>query len=215
MHILLCAATEFEIQPTIDFVTGKFPGEIAIQITGLGLTAATYQLTKSISTNKPALVLQAGIAGCFDENLTLGKVVAIKSESLGDTGVLEGGKFKSLFEMNFLDENSFPWTGKKLVNKNRFLPEAGLELADAVTINEITTSVERISYYKNQLGAQVESMEGAALHYVCLQENVPFLQIRSLSNFVGERDKSRWLIKEAISNLNSELQKIIIKLMSR
>jgi futalosine hydrolase len=48
-------------------------------------------------------------------------------------------------------------------------------------------------------------MEGAALHYVCLQENIPFVQIRSVSNYVGERDKTKWKIQEAIENLNREL----------
>ena len=52
-------------------------------------------------------------------------------------------------------------------------------------------------------------MECAALHYVCLQQNVPFLQIRSVSNEVGERDKSKWKIKEAVENLNNELIKIL------
>ena len=47
-------------------------------------------------------------------------------------------------------------------------------------------------------------MEGAAFHYVCLQENIPFVQLRAISNFVGERDKSKWLMKEAIENLNRE-----------
>jgi futalosine hydrolase len=42
-------------------------------------------------------------------------------------------------------------------------------------------------------------------------ENIPFLQVRSLSNFVGERDKSKWQIKEAIENLNKELIPIISK----
>ena len=213
MHILLCAATEFEIQPTIDFIADKAPGNITVLVTGLGLTAATYQLTKSVTSITPGLVLQAGIAGSFDKNLHPGKVVAVRSESIGDLGVLEGGGFKSLFDMKFLANNSFPWTDKKLVNENRLLADTGLEIVDAVTINEITTSTERISYYKNQLGAQVESMEGAALHYVCLQENLPFLQIRSLSNFVGERDKSKWMMEAAIANLNSALQKIILKLL--
>ena len=52
-------------------------------------------------------------------------------------------------------------------------------------------------------------MEGAALHYVCLQQSVPFLQIRSISNEVGERDKSKWRMKEAVENLNTELIKLI------
>jgi futalosine hydrolase len=82
-----------------------------------------------------------------------------------------------------------------------------------VSINEITTLPSRIEHYKSSLGATVESMEGAALHYVGLMENIPFLQVRSLSNFVGERDKSKWHIKEAIENLNKELIQIISKLV--
>ena len=54
-------------------------------------------------------------------------------------------------------------------------------------------------------------MEGAALHYVCLSEKIPFLQLRSVSNYVGERDKSKWALREAIMNLNIELQRLIIK----
>ena len=51
----------------------------------------------------------------------------------------------------------------------------------------------------------VESMEGAAFHYVCLQEYIPFVQLRAVSNFVGERDKTKWQMREAIENLNREL----------
>jgi futalosine hydrolase len=58
----------------------------------------------------------------------------------------------------------------------------------------------------------VESMEGAALHYVCLMEGIPFLQIRSVSNVTGDRDKNRWKLKEAIENLNKSLVLLIKKL---
>ena len=58
----------------------------------------------------------------------------------------------------------------------------------------------------------VESMEGAALHYVCLMEKIPFLQIRSISNLIGERDKTRWKIKEAMKSLNETLITLIQKL---
>ena len=70
-----------------------------------------------------------------------------------------------------------------------------------------------MDYYRNTLGAQIEYMEGAALHYVCLQEKIPFLQIRSLSNFAGERDKSKWVLKESIAHLNLHLQQLL-KLLS-
>lgn len=55
-------------------------------------------------------------------------------------------------------------------------------------------------------------MEGAALHYTCLLENIPFMQVRAISNYVGERDKSKWKMKEAIRNLNDSIIKIIEEL---
>jgi futalosine hydrolase len=85
---------------------------------------------------------------------------------------------------------------------------------DGVTVNEISTDSTRIDYYRNQLNASVESMEGAAVHYVALQESIPFLQMRSLSNFVGERDKSKWVMDIAIANLNIELERTLTKLLN-
>ena len=52
-------------------------------------------------------------------------------------------------------------------------------------------------------------MEGAAFFYVCLQEKIPFLQIRSISNYVEKRNKSNWNIPLAIDNLNVVLLDII------
>jgi len=51
----------------------------------------------------------------------------------------------------------------------------------------------------------VESMEGAAFHYACLLEKIPFFQLRSISNYVEVRDKSKWKIPLAIQQLNENL----------
>jgi futalosine hydrolase len=48
-------------------------------------------------------------------------------------------------------------------------------------------------------------MEGAALHYVCLQMNRPFLQIRAISNYVTPRNRAAWKIGEAVMALNAQL----------
>jgi len=62
---------------------------------------------------------------------------------------------------------------------------------------------------RENFSPDVESMEGAAFHYVCLLEKINFLQLRAISNRVGERDKSKWKLKESIENLNKELLNII------
>ena len=86
-------------------------------------------------------------------------------------------------------------------------------MIDSITVNEISTAEDRISYYKNGLEAGIETMEGAALHYIGLLEEIPFLQVRALSNYVGERDKSKWVLDKAIEILNLELQRQLIKLL--
>jgi futalosine hydrolase len=55
-------------------------------------------------------------------------------------------------------------------------------------------------------------MEGAALHYVCLMEKIPFIQLRSVSNYIAERNKKNWNMKESIGNLNQALIKLLASL---
>jgi futalosine hydrolase len=215
MQLLLCASTEFEIKPTSEFIGEENISNIDVLITGVGMMATTYSLTKAILKKRPDFILQAGVAGCLDEKLPLTKIVLIENENIGDLGVEEIGTFKTLFDLKLLDKNSFPWENGKLSNNVEVLRSTGLTIVDSVTVNEISTNIERIAYYKNQLNASVESMEGAALHFVALQEKIPFLQMRSLSNFVGERDKSKWVMDIAIANLNIELKRIVTKILKR
>ena len=55
-------------------------------------------------------------------------------------------------------------------------------------------------------------MEGGGLHYTCLQENIPFVQLRAISNDIGVRDKTKWDIRSAITNLNTRLTDLLEKL---
>jgi len=48
-------------------------------------------------------------------------------------------------------------------------------------------------------------MEGAAFHYMGRDLHIPFIQLRAVSNYVGERDKSKWKMRDAIYNLNETL----------
>lgn len=212
MRILLCAATEMEIAPTIMTLLQKEQHTVQFLITGVGLMACTYALTKEVLASHPDAIVQAGVAGSLLPHLPLAHVVAVKSDCVGDVGVTENGQFLSLSNLKLVSENTFPWQSGKLVNESSLLQKAGLPQAAAVTVNEISTAEQRIQYYRNQLNAEVESMEGAALHYVGLLQKIPFLQIRSLSNFAGERDKSKWQMKEAIARLNTEILRILSKL---
>ena len=189
MRFLLCAATQFEIEATLNFLNShpEYKTKTEVLITGVGLTATTYQLTKKILSDRPRFVLQAGICGSLDNFLFPGKIVVVEKESIGDLGVIEKGEFTSLFNLGFVQLNEDPWTNGRLCNNISLLQKTGLTIVDGVTINEITTNPDRMLLYKEQLKANIETMEGAALHYVCLSEKIPFLQLRAVSNYVGER----------------------------
>ena len=103
-----------------------------------------------------------------------------------------------------------PYTGKNLENKHvELLQQYNLPLVKSVTINEITTRAARIQQLQQKYQPVVESMEGAAFHYVALVEKIPFIQLRAISNMVGERDKSKWKMKDAIQLLNEQLIKMV------
>jgi len=69
-----------------------------------------------------------------------------------------------------------------------------------------------IKFYRDAFDPVTESMEGAALHYVCLMEKTPFFQIRSISNYIGERNKQKWNMMDSIINLNKSLKSLVTSL---
>ncbi len=218
MNILLIAATPGEIRITREYLTEKKYSRkhcsIRILITGVGMVNTIYALTKHISATRPDLILQAGIGGSLHPFYPPPAVVTIREEVIGDMGVEEDHTFKDIFDLGLAEEHTFPFSGKKLVNPHRqLLEKIKLPAVRGISVNEITTNAGRIQQLAEKYGVMIESMEGAALHYVCLQEAIPFIQIRSVSNFVGERDKTKWQMQEAIDHLNQELITSLHQLM--
>lgn len=210
MKILLVSATDHELNlSNTSLKNNSTPVETDLLISGIGIASTIYHVTKNLMQNKYDIVIQAGIAGSFTNDLNLGEAVLISADTFADSGIQETGVFKNLFASGLVNENDFPFTNGWLINEHRILNNGLLKTVKAITVNKITDDKNQIEDQKNLFGTQVESMEGAAFHYVCLHMNIPFLQLRAISNMVGERDKTKWKMAEAISNLNNELNKII------
>ena len=214
MLLLLASATDFEISETATWLSNHTVGLNALKakllITGIGQLQTSYALQNKIRFERPNFVIQAGIGGAATKE-EIGKVYAIGSEEIADLGVMEKAGFSNMFDMGLDNPDRFPFSEGKLKNPYQFLLEwTGLSVLDGITVNEIKSS-DFADFQRNRAPV-VESMEGAALHYVCLMEQVPFLQIRSISNLTGDRDKSRWKLKEAIKSLHETLVHLIQKL---
>jgi len=203
--ILLIAATGHEISS----FTNDEHNHVDILIGRIGIASTIYHLQKRLHQIDYDIVIQAGIAGAFNTELNLGDVVLIKQDAFGDIGIEEKNNFTAVFQSGFADKNEFPFEDGWLINKNKILNQLQLKLTNAVTINKVSDSLLQKEQLIKTFHPAVESMEGAAFHYVCLQESIPFIQLRSISNYVGERDKTKWKMREAIENLNNELNRII------
>jgi futalosine hydrolase len=207
MQILLVAATEPEIAPFLI----KNPATDFL-ITGVGCPVTIYHLTKRLHQIDYDLVIQAGIAGSFTQSLQLGETVLVSRDNFADIGISEKNNFYTIFEKGFADLNLFPFTQGWLNNADKLIDKFRFKKVTGITVNTVTDNETQLNQLFTKFDPQIETMEGAALHYICLQENVPFLQLRSISNYVGERNKEKWKLKEAIDNLNEALVKIVDKL---
>lgn len=204
MQVLLMAATEMEIAPFIH----KNP-HADILITGVGAAPAVYSLVKRLHQFDYDLVIQAGIAGTYQEVIQLGDVVMVSEDCFADLGVIEKGHFQPIHRVGLANKDAFPFSDGWLKNNNPLIKDGHYKKVRAITVNMVTDDQSMIRHFTKAYAPDIESMEGAALHYVCLQENIPFIQIRSISNMVGERDKTKWQMKEAIENLYEALDVLL------
>ena len=213
MKIVLATATEMEMFHFRDNCKESKIVEMQHCVTGVGLTATTFHLQKSISSVKPDLIVQIGVAGSFTTTYSIGNAVAVKNEIVADMGVFEDDGYKDIFDLGLENGDSFPYERGRLINKDESLLKAtGLDCVNAVSVNEISTSKEKINLYANRYDAAIETMEGAALHYVCIHNKIRFIQIRGISNYIGERDKSKWEMKKAMDAASAGYNNLIINL---
>src|ERR1022692_2716141 len=99
MKLLIVAATEAEISPFLEHISSLSEKHGKVLITGVGIIATTYALTKHLQTNQFDLVLQVGVGGSYDLNIGLGDVVFITSDQCGDLGAEDRDSYIDIFEM--------------------------------------------------------------------------------------------------------------------
>jgi len=213
--ILIVSATKMEAEDLLNLQINKLSERLFeleyktlrldLLITGVGMTAITYHLGKQLQNNTYDFTILIGISGAYSMQIKLGEVVNVESERFADLGILNGDQFTDLFDMKLNEKDVFPFENKVLKNYTLINNNSILALK---TYHGNTVQTIRPSIIKDiQNNTDVESMEGAAFFYVCLQERIPFVQIRGISNYVGEQDKQLWDISLAVKNLN----KVIIE----
>ncbi len=187
---------------------------IDILVTGVGSIFTTYYLTKALNANNYDLAINAGIAGSFDYFLEQGFVVNVIQDQFADLGVEENDNFYTLSEKELMNENIYPFRREILKNQGSYdIDEVdSLIPVKGITVNTLIGSLESIEKLKNKFKPEIMTTEGAAFFYVCLMENIPFLQLRSISNFVEIRKVENWNIPLALKNLTESIMNIFEEL---
>lgn len=214
MKILAIAATNLELTPLRECVSDEvlpYNVEVDFLATGSGVAATAYALTKALHTASYHLVLHVGIAGSYTDALRLGDVCLVEREVFADLGVDTADNFTTFFEQGLESPDAFPFTAGELVCP--YLADyAALDTLPKVrsaTVSIVSARPEVLAMRRQKFMPDIEGMEGAAVFYVCLQEAVPFIQLRAISNKVGVRDKSQWDIPLSLAKLAEEANRFI------
>lgn len=195
LNPLVVAATVAEIEQCIPYLQER---NIPYLITGVGMVSTCYALSKRIAKRDFSYIINIGIAGSLNKDLEIGSLVEIIEDTFSELGAQDGENFLSVKELGF---GNATFTFQQPLNLDLQLLQVSGITVNTVHGNE--TSIHTIM--KRFPSIQTESMEGAAVFYVCEQENIPCVQVRSISNYVEVRDKSRWNIPLAIQNINNWL----------
>ncbi len=207
MSTLIVYAAAREGEP----VVGKHPHTLEL---GVGKIAATMSLTASLAKHKPDAVLLIGICGAYpDRHLRSGlqalnvlDLCMVASEVLADDGVLTPEGFMDLESLHLGDIGPIPCDAELT---GKISAVVGCPLVTGATVSTGAGADSISQAYALRTGAQVESMEGGAVAAVCRRFEIPFAQLRVVSNRTGDRNHGGWNLEGALAKLDEAVGRVL------
>lgn len=164
-------------------------------------------------------VLLAGIAGAYPDRhrtsaapVRLGELCIVGNETLADEGVDT--------PQGFVDFGSPVFGhGERLVDTGPFGAHAriaadaaarlGVPIVRGATVSTCSGTDAASLRLHQRTGADVETMEGAAVAFVCRQRELPLLHVRAISNWTGDRHRGEWNVGAAADALARALRVLV------
>jgi futalosine hydrolase len=185
-------------------------GEVVVAAGGVGMAAAAASTAAALAGGAFAggafdLVLSAGIAGGFGD-LPIGSLVVGARSIAVDLGCQTDVAFLPLSQMGLgVDTVNSPAQWRDVVAARSAASGIRVTVADIGSVSTITGTAESAAEHLGRHGAVAEAMEGFGVATAAALHDVPFVEVRSISNAVGPRDVSSWRIPEALSVLGGAL----------
>lgn len=200
---LAACATEFEMQPLLDLLNPG-DGEWLSLVTGVGIVETTLSLTRYLDQYQGPVsgVLHFGVGGAYvrpdGDGANLLDICLADEELFGDFGICHQERIECLSEQ-MLYRQRYPLDRVLLEQAGKILQEHGLiyKQGSFVTVCGVSATAARGAMLSQQYNGICENMEGAAMARVCEEFRLPLLELRTISNFVEDRDLGRWRLAEA------------------
>lgn len=190
--------------------TGRLAGSRVLLLEGgMGKSNAAQMLTAALETRAVRGIVGFGVAGAYASATALdpGNIAVASAEIYGDEGVIapEGWLSTEAIGIPLLSAggadhfNAIPLDPDRVAAASGALTDAGLDhtVGPFVTVSACSGTAERGSVLARRFDAVAETMEGAAYAHVAALYQVPFVEVRGISNRVEDRDLSRWKLAEA------------------
>ena len=223
MKILIVSATFNEIKALVDQLElieknddflSRFKldnnKEIDVLVTGIGIASTAYQLGKYLAANNYDYTFNFGIAGAFDKSLSISDVVNVDTDIISELGAEDGSSLMKFDELN-MGQSSIEKTIWKVMNNHDICNDVlqGLPKVKGITVNTVHGNNDSINKVMQLYHPDIETMEGAVFLHICNAEKIKCAQIRSVSNYIEERNTGNWNIRLAIETLNETALRII------
>ncbi len=172
-------------------------------IAGPGVFNTVHGLTVYLEQTRPRLILNTGIAGAFaSSRLGIGDIGIATREQYIHTGVGCNTPDEACLPFDLIENQPLTRRGIYAFDPDLFdiyyqlfsrdYPAVTVAQGNFITVSSITSSPDHAKKIHKQFLPVMESMEGAAALHVAALYDVPIIEIRATSNFVGERDKAKW-----------------------
>lgn len=198
---LACApgASEAEVvEPTSPWKWSR-RGDVAYLATGAGPVSAAAALTWFLSRHPTNAIVGIGIAGALPGSpCRRDHVYRVDRDAFPESGAESAQGEVLPLDFPGLEEREFALDAPSDL--------VGLPTATALTVG-LSTGTARTALRRRATGADLESMEGAAWAFAASRWEIPFAQVRSISNVAGPRDREDWDIPGALGRLRQALDR--------
>jgi nucleoside phosphorylase len=155
-------------------------------VCGIGPVEAAAATAQHLAGERPRAVLHVGVAG--GRRLTPG-VLVLGSESV---------YIDLSAEISVVDRLE-PDAGLLAALRTEFPDEVALPIATSASVT--SGAVEH--------AFRVEAMEGFGVLRACSLAGVPAVEVRAISNDLGEGDRARWMIQRGLEVLHAAMPRLL------